>query len=74
MEKAQRDYVEGTRHWLRSQKNLAAQVDAGITYNRKEVEFHQQAIEIDTAMLKHYVTQIEETEAELEKFLNENPE
>lgn len=74
MHKDQQEYVDGVRLWIRAQRNLADQIDAAITYNRMEVEFHQKAIENDTAMLKHYVAGLERAEIDLAKYLNETPE
>ena len=72
MEKEQKDYVIGQRLWIKAQRNLAAQLDAAISYNRLEIEFHQRAIDNDTAMLKHYVEGIEEADVNLDRYIKEN--
>lgn len=72
MEKERQDYIIGQRIWIKAQKNLAAQLSSAISYNRLEIEYHQQAIDNDTAMLKHYVQGIEEAQANLERYIKEN--
>lgn len=73
MEKDKQDYVDGVLLWIKGQRILVAQLESNTAYNEKEIDLHQQSIDNDTAMLKHYATGIEQAEAELQKYLTDNP-
>jgi hypothetical protein len=68
----QQNWVEGQKMWIAGQKNNAAQLEANLVYDIREIQFHQQAIENNARMLAHYQKGITAAEAFLEQYIKDN--
>lgn len=68
------NWVEGQRLWIIGQKNIAAQLEANIDYDTREISFHQQAIDNNAKLLAHYKEGIAAAEAFLDQYIKDNQE